>query len=72
MNKHSLEKRTRRQHRRGRAIIDHLIDQGIDGKAPKGSIHSPTTESGQPVEEQVRKEWDPTTGGLPIFIRRPG
>ena len=28
---------------------------------------SPTTSTGLPVEEQVRKEWDPRKGGLPTF-----
>ena len=73
MDKRSLEKRALRRYRRERPIIDHLINQGIDGKAPKGSIHSPTTEGGQPIEEQVRKKWDPKKGGgLPIFLRRSG
>jgi hypothetical protein len=34
----------------------------------KRSGHSPTTSSGLPVEDQVRKEWDPRKGGgLPTF-----
>jgi len=73
MDKRSLEKRARRRLHRNRAVIDHLIDHGIDGKPPSGRVHSPTTESGQPVEEQVRKKWDPTKGGgLPTFLRRSG
>jgi hypothetical protein len=36
------------------------------------TIQSPTTETGLPVEEQVRKEWDPKKdGGLPTSHRRP-
>jgi hypothetical protein len=36
------------------------------------TVKSPTTETGLPVEEQVRKEWDPKKdGGLPIPLRRP-
>ena len=27
----------------------------------------PTTSTGLPVEDQVRKEWDPRKGGLPTF-----
>ena len=31
-------------------------------------MQSPTTDSGLPVEDQVRKEWDPKKeGGLPTF-----
>jgi hypothetical protein len=26
-----------------------------------------TTEEGLSIEEQVRKEWDPKKGGLPVF-----
>jgi hypothetical protein len=29
---------------------------------------SPTTSTGLPVEDQVRKEWDPRKGGLPTFL----
>ena len=73
MDKRSLEKRALRRHRRERATIDHLIDQGIDGQVRKGRVHSPTTECGLPVEEQVRKEWDPKKGGgLPTFLARVG
>jgi hypothetical protein len=73
MDKRSLEKRARRRLLRDRAVIDHLIDRGIDGKPRGGRVHSPTTEGGQPVEEQVRKTWDPRKGGgLPAFLRRSG
>lgn len=73
MDKRSLEKRARRRLRRDRAVIDHLVDHGIDGEFPRGRVHSPTTAGGQPVEEQVRKKWDPKKGGgLPIFLRRSG
>jgi hypothetical protein len=37
---------------------------------PEQTVHSPTTEAGQPVEGQVRKEWNPREGGLPIFGRK--
>ena len=53
MDKRSLEKRARRRLRRDRAVIDHLIDHGIDGKSPRGRVHSPTTAGGQPVEDQI-------------------
>jgi hypothetical protein len=31
------------------------------------AAHSPTTSTGLPVEDQVRKEWDSRKGGLPTF-----
>jgi hypothetical protein len=61
---------TQRRHVRDKATIDHLV-QGVtkpkppDEKQPK---RSPTTSTGLPVEDQVRKEWDPRKGGgLPTF-----
>jgi hypothetical protein len=34
-------------------------------------VRSPTTETGLPVEEQIRKEWDPKRqGGLPTSKAR--
>jgi hypothetical protein len=37
----------------------------------KPTEQSPTTPDGAPVEEQVRKEWDPKkNGGLPVFAGR--
>jgi hypothetical protein len=38
-----------------------------EGKPAEGHVQSPTTESGLPVEDQFRKEWDPKKGGLPTF-----
>jgi hypothetical protein len=61
--------RVRRQHVRDKPIIDHLVRDVPRPKAPaeKPSDRSATTPSGAPVEDQVRKEWDPRKGGLPIF-----
>ena len=61
--------RTQKRHVREKATIDHLAQNGYkpkpsDGKHPP---RSPTTASGLPVEDQVRKEWDPSKGGLPTF-----
>jgi len=54
---------------REKATIDHLVQdvykpKPADEKHPE---HGPTTSSGLPVEDQVRKEWDPRKGGLPVF-----
>ena len=61
--------RMQRRHVREKSTIDHLVQ---DVYKPKPSeeqhaSHSPTTSTGLPVEDQVRKEWDPRKGGLPTF-----
>ena len=59
----------KRRHIREKAVIDHLADTvfepaaSIDGKPN----HGPTTSTGLPVEEQVRKEWNSRKRGLPIL-----
>ena len=50
-----------------KATIDHLVDEVYEDQPEEGHVQSPTTDSGLPVEEQVRKEWDPKKGGLPTF-----
>lgn len=55
-------------HRREKATIDRLI-RGLDN-APAVAVptpHSPFTASGLPIEAQVRKAWQQSPGGLPIF-----
>jgi hypothetical protein len=61
--------RTQRRHVREKAIIDHLVQDVYEPKSidEKHREHGPTTSSGLPVEEQVRKERDPRKGGLPVF-----
>ena len=64
--------RMKRRHVREKSVIDHLADKVFE---PTASIdqqvrHSPTTPTGKPIEEQVRKEWSPRKGGLPIFSRK--
>ena len=61
--------RKQRRHVREKATIDHLV-QDVYKPKPAGEKHpeySPTTSNGSPVEGQVRKEWDPRKGGLPVF-----
>jgi hypothetical protein len=61
--------RTPKRHVRDKAVIDHLV-QEVSRPAPrdeKHAEHSPTTTSGLPIEDQVRKEWDARKGGLPTF-----
>jgi hypothetical protein len=64
--------RMKRRHVREKTVIDHLADKMFE---PAASIdeqptHSPTTSSGLPVEEQVRKKWDSRKGGLPVLSRK--
>jgi len=62
--------RTQHRHTREKSIIDHLVrdvpkPKVRDNKQPE---RSPTTSTGLPIEDQVRKEWDPRkSGGLPTF-----
>jgi hypothetical protein len=57
----------RRRHHREKATIDHLVDQVYAPKPAAEDLKDSTTEEGLSIEEQVRKEWDPKKGGLPIF-----
>jgi hypothetical protein len=43
------------------------VDEVYEEKPQEGHVQSPMTDSGLPVEEQIRKEWDPKKGGLPTF-----
>jgi hypothetical protein len=63
--------RTERRHVREKATIDHLVQDVYQPKAPdqEHTVHSPKTSTGLPVEDQVRKEWNPRKGGLPTFCR---
>ena len=60
----------RSQQRGDKAIIDRVAGN-IGRPAPEHepAVQSPTTPSGEAVEEQVRREWDPNKdGGLPTFL----
>ena len=52
----------------------YVADEPIaNADAPEATVQSPTTETGLPVEEQVRKEWDPKKdGGLPVPLSDQG
>jgi hypothetical protein len=58
-------RRVHRRYVREKATIDHLVKECYE--APERRVHNSRTESGQSVEEQVRKEWSPSKGGLQIF-----
>ena len=61
-----------RRHVRDKSIIDDVARELYDPKpgfaAEKGENGlGPTTDTGSSVEDQVRKEWDPSKGGRPTF-----
>ena len=73
MDQRSIEKHLRRWQRRDRANSDRVGNDQERERIPGGRVHSPNTRSGLPVQDQVRKEWDPSRGGgLPVFLRRAG
>ena len=49
----------------------HVADDPVgEVEAEDPVVQSPTTDSGEPVEDQVHKEWDPKKqGGLPTFLK---
>ena len=66
--------KTRRRHVREKSVIDHLarklFEPTPETAAANGTATpSPVTDTGLSVEEQVRKEWDPSKGGLPTFLK---
>jgi hypothetical protein len=63
------DKARQKRHKREKATIQHLVDKVHEDKPAEGRLQNPTTDSGLPVEEQLRKEWDPKKGGLPTFWR---
>jgi hypothetical protein len=64
--------RTERRHIREKTVIDHLAEKMFDPPpADDGhTVQDSTSSTGLPVEEQVRKEWNPRKGGLPTFWRK--
>jgi hypothetical protein len=65
MDQRSIEKHFRRWHRRDKPA------PSPPGGEPDPQIrrHNPTTEGGLSIADQLRKEWDPRRGGLPVFFR---
>jgi hypothetical protein len=49
----------------------HIADEPLPEPAqPDAGVQQPVTETGLPIEEQVRKEWDPKKdGGLPTLLK---
>ncbi len=66
------QKRRGSMPRRGGMQGRHYVADGPVGEAGalNATVRSPTTQSGLPVEEQIRREWDPKTkGGLSTSLR---
>ena len=64
--------RMQKRYVREKATIDHLVQDVYKPKPldEQHASHSLTTSTGLPVEDQVRKEWDPKKqGGLPIPLK---
>ena len=63
---------TRRRHIREQSIVDHvardLFKPPPEPAAEKSDKPKPVTDTGLSIEDQVRKEWDGSNGGLPIFL----
>jgi hypothetical protein len=58
-----------RTDRGNKSIIDHVAD-GLIAPQEQPVVHDSTTSAGKPVEEHVRKKWDPRKkGGLPTFLK---
>lgn len=72
MDKRSIEKHLRKWRIRGKTNADRTIADPSTEKTPGGRVHSPTTGGGLPIEDQIRKVWDPRKGGLPTFVRVAG
>jgi hypothetical protein len=67
-----MSEANRRRHVREKSVIDHLAKRMFQSKpAPPEdpATHNAKTETGLPVEEQVRKKWNPKKGGLPTFLK---
>ena len=64
----SPQRLIRMWHRREKATIDHVVRALGDAKgAATQAAHSAFTPSGHAVEDQLRKAWRPSIGGLAIF-----
>jgi hypothetical protein len=66
----NASERAQQRHKRDKSIIDRVARDVPEPKVPdnRRPERSPTTSTGLPVEDQVRKERDPRKGGgLPTF-----
>jgi hypothetical protein len=69
MDQRSIERHLRRWHRRDKNAGEDLTRNSGDEPSPGDRKLSARTGSGLSIEDQVRKEWDPSRGGgLPVFF----
>jgi hypothetical protein len=61
---HGATALARQSHHQRVAKGVHAPETVVEGEP---ALQSPTTSTGLPVEDQVRKKWDSDKGGLPIF-----
>ena len=55
--------------KREETVIDRVADLVTETPEPEGERQDPLTPAGQPVEDQVQKQWEPNKGGgLPTFF----
>ncbi len=64
--------RAQRRHVREKATIDHLVRDVYEPKTPdeKQTERRPTTSTGLPVEDQVRREWKAALARDPTIFWR--
>ena len=62
--------RAQRRHVREKATIDHLVRDVYEPKTPdeRHTERRPTTSTGLPIEDQVRKEWKAALARIPRFF----
>jgi len=60
------EKRPKRPRSDPKSGPGHVADEPVtEADSPDAGVRSPVTDTGLPVEKQIRKEWDPKKqGGL--------
>jgi hypothetical protein len=62
-------KRALKRHVREKAIVQEAAKDVRPQPDADGTVHSAKTDTGLPVQDQVRKEWNSKKGGLPILCR---
>jgi hypothetical protein len=64
-----ISKRTRRRYIREKAVVRDAANGVQQQPSSDGQVQGSETETGLPIEDQVRKEWNPRNGGLPILTQ---
>ncbi len=61
-------RRMMKRHIRETAVVSDAA-KGVQTIPGDNQVKSSRTDTGLPVQDQVRKQWNPKKGGLPIFSR---